>query len=81
MDFFQGALSRSLISIKCLHCTISFTDNIMQTEEGHSEKLPLLLPLLNYERCMERSFLSTNIYDNETKLLHNCINVTGKSKD
>lgn len=45
---------------------INFSDNIIQIEEGHSEKLPLPLPLRNYESCMETSFLSNNIYDNET---------------
>lgn len=61
--------SKAYFSVKWLHCTISFTENVMQIEEGHSEKLPLLLSLLNYESCMETSFLSTHIYDNETKLL------------
>lgn len=51
----------------------------MQIEEGHSEKLPLLLPLLNYESCMETSFLSTHIYDNETKLFCKCINALAKA--
>lgn len=53
--------------MKWLHCTIHFSDNIIQIEEDHSQKLPLSLPLLNYECCMETSFLSNN--DNETKLL------------
>lgn len=40
---------------------INFNDNIIQIEESHTEKLPLL----NYERCMETPFLSNNIYSNE----------------
>lgn len=35
---------------------------MIEIDEGHNEKLPLLLKLSNYESCLETSFLSIPIF-------------------